>query len=81
VHGRAYGRQRGARMTRARNWLRILLSGLVPEVLALRTGREVFGRRRHRGRFLASLPVLLVFNGAWASGEALGHLDELRGSR
>jgi hypothetical protein len=78
LHGRVYGRQRGARMARAQNLVRVPLAVLVPVVLAYRTGREVFARRRLRGRFLASLPPLLVFDGAWAIGEARGHFDAFR---
>jgi len=77
-HGRAYGRQRGARMSRTRNRLGVLLAWVVPFVLAVRTTREVFARARHRGRLIASLPFLLAFDVAWAIGEARGHVDTLR---
>jgi len=36
-------------------------------------------KRRHRARVLLALPLVLVFNAAWAAGEALGHVDALRG--
>lgn len=78
-HGRAYGRQRGARFGRGRNAAGVVLAWVVPAVLVLRTAREVFSRRRWRGRFLVSLPVLVALDIAWAVGEASGHVDCLRG--
>ena len=78
AHGRAYGRQRGARFGVRRNAVGIVLAIAVPVVLVARTAREVFSRRRFRARFLVSSPVLLAFDVAWAWGEALGHLDTLR---
>jgi hypothetical protein len=78
LHGRTFGRQRGAEASTSRNLARVLLSFAVPAVLLARTAREVLGRRRHTGRFVASLPVLVAYDVAWAAGEALGHLDSLR---
>ena len=77
-HGRAYGRLRGQRFGSGRNAAGVVLAVVVPLVLVARTAGEVFSRRRFRGRFLASLPVLLVYDAAWALGEARGHLDSLR---
>ncbi len=77
-HGRAYGRQRGARFSAGRNSAGVVLAVVVPAVLVARTAREVLSRRRCRGRLLAALPALLAFDAAWAAGEALGHLDSLR---
>jgi hypothetical protein len=76
-HGRAYGRQRGARSGALRNILGLGLAFLVPFVLVGRTAREVFARGRCRTRFLLALPALLAFDVAWAIGEARGHLDAL----
>lgn len=78
VHGRAYGRQRGARFSTGRNVAGVLLAPLVPLVLLARTWRQVFGRRRHRARLLACTPILVAYDVAWAAGEAAGHLDSLR---
>jgi hypothetical protein len=79
THGRAYGRQRGARFGGGRNVAGVLLAVVVPFVLVLRTAQEVFSRGRFRGRFLLSLPALFAYDVAWAAGEAMGHLDTLRG--
>jgi hypothetical protein len=78
-HGRAYGRQRGARSGAMRNVAGVALALVVPFVLVARTAREVFSRRRCRARFLLALPALLAFDAAWAAGEAMGHVDTLRG--
>ena len=77
AHGRAYGRSRGARFGAARNVAGVALAPAVPFLLVLRTWREA--RRRGRGRQLApALALVLLFDVAWAAGEALGHLDALR---
>jgi hypothetical protein len=77
VHGRAYGRQRGARFGAGRNAAGLALALAVPFLLVARTGREVFSRGRCRLRLVTSLPALVAFDAAWAAGEALGHLDAL----
>jgi hypothetical protein len=78
AHGRAHGRQRGARFSRPRNLAGVLGAPLVPPLLTSRVLRETQRRRRLRGRALQSLPLILWFNAAWAAGEAAGHLDALR---
>jgi hypothetical protein len=78
VHGRAHGRQRGERFSRARNAIGVLAWPAVPVLLTVRILRNVFARRRHRIPALRSLPLVLLFNLAWAAGEALGHVDSLR---
>ena len=78
VHGREYGRARGARFSAARNAIGIALAAVVPWLLILRAARLVFARGRHRARFVASLPLLLAFDIAWAFGEAHGHFEALR---
>jgi hypothetical protein len=77
VHGRAYGRQRGVRFSRGRRLAGVALAAAVPAILAFRTGREVFARQRCRWRFVFALPLLVVFDVAWAAGEARGYLDVL----
>jgi hypothetical protein len=78
-HGRAYGHQRGVRFSRLRNLLGVLGSPLVPFLMTYRVLAEVRGRRRLRLRVLAALPMIFVFNLAWACAEALGHFDVLLG--
>jgi hypothetical protein len=78
-HGHAHGRQRGARFGRTRNLVGVLGAPIVPPLLAWRVLRETGRRKRLRGRALAALPLILAFDSAWAAGEALGHIDALRG--
>jgi hypothetical protein len=79
VHGRIFGRQRGARFSTGRKLAGIPLAFVVPLLMAARTFREVFGRRRRRLRLVAASPLLLVYDAVWAVGEAAGYLDSLRG--
>ena len=78
AHGRAHGRQRGARFGRGRNLAGVLGAPLVPPLMTLRILQEAQRRRRFRARALVALPLVLWFNAAWAAGEARGHLDALR---
>jgi len=50
---------------------------LVPFVMTMRVTRLVFGKRSHRGRLLAALPLVFVFNVAWGLAEGLGYGDDL----
>jgi hypothetical protein len=76
-HGRAYGQQRGAGGGSADNVIGILRSPLVPFLMTYRVLAQVAGRRRLRARVLAALPLIFLFNLAWACAEARGHLDAL----
>ena len=78
-HGREFGRQRGGAFGAARNVIGVVASPLVPVVLTLRRTREILRKGRNRARFALALPLLLVFDVAWAIGEAAGHVDALRG--
>jgi hypothetical protein len=79
THGRAYGGQRGRRFSTGRNLAAVPAAAVVPFVLLTRTTREVLSRGRLRMPFVLSLPVLFVYDVAWALGEAAGHVDSLRG--
>lgn len=78
-HGRLYPRQRGGHFTRPRHLVGIVASPLVPFLMTMRVVRNVFAKRRHRGRAIAALPIIFAQNIVWAWAEALGHLDALRG--
>lgn len=77
-HGRSHGRQRGARGGRGHNLIRLIAAPLVPFVMTVRVARLVLVKRRHRGRLLAALPLVFVFNLAWGLAEGIGHAAELR---
>lgn len=79
VHGRAHGRQRGARFSHARNLIGVAAAPAIPALLIVRTYQELATRSRLGGRTLAALPWLVLYDVAWAVGEARGHLDALRG--
>ena len=67
----------GMRLADAPRWRRLLYAAgtpLLPLVLFGRIAAAVARRRRHWGVFLASAPVLAVFLGSWAWGEAVGAL-------
>jgi hypothetical protein len=77
-HGRAYGGSRAAQASTVSNAGRLVLAFLVPLVLLTRSAREISSRRRHRLRFLLSVPALLAYDAAWALGEAAGYAAALR---
>jgi hypothetical protein len=69
-HGRRHGASRAA-LTGGR--LRVLLQApLVPFVMWGRAARSVARRRALAARFALASPLMLVFFGAWAFGEAAG---------
>jgi hypothetical protein len=73
-HGVQFGGWRASRLTAARKTLYAVLFPLIPFVLLLRILRQVLGKRRHRGKLLLSLPMVLIFLSAWAAGELTGML-------
>ncbi len=78
AHGREHAARAGRGAARSVNLVRVLASPIVPFVLLARTAREVLHRGRLRGALVASLPLLLVYDIAWAAGEAAGYLDSAR---
>jgi hypothetical protein len=79
AHGRAYGHQRGVRFGPARNLAGVLGAPLVPLLMLARIWSQLSQRRRLRARAAAALPFILLYNAAWAVGEARGHLETLLG--
>ena len=71
-HARAYARKRSARISRARRFAMIGAAPLLVPLLAWRAWRTA--GRDAPARFLRSLPVTLLFLGAWATGEASGYV-------
>ena len=78
AHGRRYGHQRGVHFSRARNAAGVVGAPLVPFLMTARVLSRVLEKRRHRARLATALPLIFVFNLAWAGAEAAGHLDLLR---
>ena len=79
LHGEAHGRQRGEHFSPARNALGIIGAPAVPLLLTARILREGSDRGKLGLRTWLALPHMLLFNVAWAIGEARGHLKVLRG--
>ncbi len=73
-HGMQFGRHRAFRVRRPQRALYIALSPAIPLVFLVRIGRQVFGKRRNRTKFVVSLPALVLFLLAWSCGELLGYL-------
>ncbi len=73
-HGMQFGRQRAARLRWPRRALYITLSPAIPLVFLFRIARQVFGKQRHRAKFVGALPALGLFLMAWSSGELVGYL-------
>jgi hypothetical protein len=78
AHGRGHARWRGRTFSTARNLVGVVASPLVPPLMTYRLLRDVFAKGRLRARAVTSLPLILLFNAAWAFGEARGHVDVLR---
>lgn len=79
AHGRQYGRDSGASRSTMQRAIGVVASPIVPFVMSWRVLRLVLRKKRHRGRVLATLPVIFWFNLVWAYGEARGYVDLLRG--
>lgn len=77
-HGAGHGSQRGAHFGVLRNLAGVAGAPLVPVLISLRILQHVRRRRRLRWRVLCAMPLILLFNAAWALGEARGHLTALR---
>jgi hypothetical protein len=78
AHGRHHGAMRSRGLGRPTILVASLTAPAVPLVMALRAARAVFGRRRHRLRFLAVAPLVWWFYCWWAAGELAGRLDVAR---
>lgn len=73
AHGAHFGASRvrgGAR----RPWQIVLAAPLVPFLLAIRAGSQVWRTSKDRTRFLVSMPWFFVLATSWALGEARGAL-------
>jgi hypothetical protein len=81
AHGRAYGAERGAGFSTSRNAIGVAAAPAVALLMTVRALKASLARRRLRLRALAALPLVLLFNSAWAVGEAAGHLASLRSGR
>jgi glycosyltransferase involved in cell wall biosynthesis len=73
-HGRQFGSSRSARISVMKRAAYIVLSPLIPLAFLMRISRQLITKRRHIGRFISSLPVLMLFLLSWTTGEFTGYL-------
>ena len=78
IWGRSYAASRSG-LVGSRRWLYAALSPLLAGVLTLRMASNVRRRRRHVGKFLRTLPLIVVFLMAWSLGELLGYVTSRSG--
>jgi hypothetical protein len=57
----------------AKRLIYVLGSPALVPLLYARIARNVFRKRRHRARFLAATPLVLVYLAVWSFGEAVGY--------
>lgn len=81
AHGFAYGLERGQRAGKGRALVLLAMSPLVLPLILMRISRRVGDRPHYKAKLLPSLPWLIRFAFAWASGEALGYLAALTGRK
>jgi hypothetical protein len=72
-HGRHFGRERIRESPAMMRLVRILTSPLIPFVLLAKIFGRVIASRRYFWQLLLSLPILVVFIGAWTMGEIVGY--------
>jgi len=78
AHGRVFGRQRGAAMGAARKLAGVVAAPFVALLLTARIAATVRRKGRFGGELVRALPLVVLFNAAWALGEAVGQAEALR---
>jgi hypothetical protein len=75
AQGRLLGRARARRTTGMRRLAYLAATPVIPLLRLRRIAREVSTRRRHRGQFVASLPLIALILVCEAAGELAGMAD------
>jgi hypothetical protein len=52
----------------------LMLSPLLPLLLLLKITRKVAVKKKYTGKFILSLPILILFLSSWSLGESSGYL-------
>lgn len=73
-HGRCYAAMRCAGNTLLSRLLRGVTAPLLPFVLQYRWGRRIWPKRRHRAKFILTLPLQFALFACWSLGEMVGYL-------
>lgn len=72
-YSRSYAGMRNPDLGRKRV-LYALGSPLIPALMYRRIAANVLGRRRHRRELALATPLILLYSGVWAVGEAIGYV-------
>jgi len=72
VHGRHFGRERAANMSRGQRAVRVIAAPTVPLVMSARIARRVSRHQERRLAFAAAMPIVVWFTACWATGELVG---------
>jgi hypothetical protein len=81
AHGKAFGRDRCESISESRRRMLLLLSPLIPFVFLSKICLRVLKNRKYFGKFLISMPWLMMFLTAWGLGEANGYRAGVRMTR
>ncbi|MGH9839347.1 MAG: hypothetical protein ACREEM_11250 [Blastocatellia bacterium] len=73
-HGRQFGSARAVQLTLPKRLVYFALSPSIPFLYLFRIARGVMARKRYIGKFLLSLPILMLFLLSWSLGESSGYL-------
>ena len=79
-HGRCYGARRWSGSPEAERRRLLLRAPLIPAVLFARSARAMLPRTGLRWRFLASAPLVCLYQLSWSAGEWTGYLFGAGGS-
>ncbi len=74
-HGKQFGKARTVSLSGIKRIIYVLLSPLIPLLFLSRITQQVLTKRKHRGKFLLSLPILILFLLGWSTGELIGYLS------
>ena len=75
VWGRSYAATRSMQLSGARRCVYAALSPALPFVMVERIALIAWRRRRRFGRFVRSLPLIVLLACAWSAGECAGYLS------
>ncbi len=73
-HGRCHAAMRLTETLPYQRWWLVLAVPMVPYLLLWRQLKSFWPKRRHRLRFVMTIPLMLLFHYGWAWGELWGYL-------
>jgi glycosyl transferase family 2 len=81
VWGRSYAATRSTLLSGPRRLVYAVLSPILPLVMIERMALLAWQRRRRFGKFVRSLPLIVLLVCGWSAGECAGYLGTHRGGR